>query len=115
MTFGGGKNAVSGETNQPGGVSEELRDERLNQKLMDAYNKKRAGQFLEALQGYTTVLDDEFVKVGQIDKHIFMRYNAHKNSGEVYEQIENYPLAKYHYTQALKIQQKDSFIWTRLG
>lgn len=44
-----------------------------------------------------------------------MRYNAHKNSGEVYEQIENYPLAKYHYTQALKIQQKDSFIWTRLG
>ncbi len=65
---------------------------------MDAYNKKQSGQYLDALQGYTSVLEDECVKVGQIDKHIFMRFNAHKNSGEVYEKIENFPLAKYHYT-----------------
>ena len=44
-----------------------------------------------------------------------MRFNAHKNCGEVYEKTQNFPLAKYHYTQALKIQQKDSFVWTRLG
>jgi hypothetical protein len=32
-----------------------------------------------------------------------MKQNAHKNSGEIYEIIENYKLAKDHYTQALKI------------
>ncbi len=66
---------------------------------MDAYRKKQAGQFLEALQVYTTVLEDEFLKDAKIDKHVFMRFNAHKNSGEAYEKTENYPLAKYHYTQ----------------
>lgn len=82
---------------------------------MDAYNKKQAGQFFEALQSYTAVLEDTFLKDAKIDKHVFMRFNAHKNCGEVYEKIEKFPLAKYHYTQALKIQQRDSFIWTRLG
>ena len=98
---------------------------------MEAYKQKQAGQFFEALKSYTAVLEDEFLKDAKIDKHVFMRFNAHKNCGEVYEKTENYPLAKYHYTQvslnllnssifftafqALKIQQKDSFIWKRLG
>ena len=28
-----------------------------------------------------------------------MRYNAQKNCGEVYEKMENFSLAKYHYIQ----------------
>jgi len=96
-------------------ITEELRDERLNQKLMEAYQQKQDGAFYEALQGYTAVLEDAFLKDAKIEKHVFMRYNAHKNCGEVYEKIENLHLAKYHYTQALKIKQQDSFVWTRLG
>ena len=44
-----------------------------------------------------------------------MRFNAHKNAGEVLERLCRYSDAKEQYTKALKIQQKDSFIWTRLG
>ena len=103
MTFGGGKDAEDNAAEQPGDIYEELRDERLNQKLMDAYRKKQNGQYLDALQGFTSVLEDEFLIDAKIDKHVFMRFNAHKNCGEVYEKTQNFPLAKYHYTQALKI------------
>ena len=102
LTFGGGTDAVN-PTVQQNGISEELRDEKLNQKLMDAYRKKQAGQYLEALQVYTSVLEDEFLKDAKIEKHVFMRYNAHKNSGEAYEKTNNYPLAKYHYTQVSRL------------
>ena len=61
--------------------------------------KKRDGRFYEALQVYTIVLEDEFLRDAKIEGHVFMRYNAHKNCGEVYEKTENFPLAKYHYTQ----------------
>ena len=64
---------------------------------MDAFTKKQAGQYFEALTSYTAVLEDEFLKDAKIDKHIFMRYNAQKNCGEVYEKMENFSLAKYHY------------------
>lgn len=103
LTFGGGKDAEANAAEQPGDIYEELRDERLNQKLMDAYRKKQNGQYLDALQGFTSVLEDEFLTDAKTDKHVFMRFNAHKNCGEVYEKTENFPLAKYHYTQALKI------------
>ena len=98
MTFGGGKDTVDDAVEQPGGIYEELRDERLNQKLMDAYRKKQDASYLEALQGFTSVLEDEYLIDAKTDKHVFMRFNAHKNCGEVYEKTQNYPLAKYHYT-----------------
>ena len=44
-----------------------------------------------------------------------MRFNALKNAGELYERVGDYKQAKIHYTQALKIQQKDPYIWMRLG
>jgi hypothetical protein len=44
-----------------------------------------------------------------------MKQNAHKNSGEIYELIANYKLAKDHYTQALKINQTDSWVWNKIG
>lgn len=36
--------------------SEELRDERINQDLQEAYNLKRTGAFQKALELYLTVL-----------------------------------------------------------
>jgi len=44
-----------------------------------------------------------------------MKFNAHKNLGEVLERINMFMDAKSHYTRALKISDKDSFIWSRLG
>jgi tetratricopeptide (TPR) repeat protein len=44
-----------------------------------------------------------------------MKFNAHKNLGEVLERINMFMDAKSHYTKALRISEKDSFIWTRLG
>jgi tetratricopeptide (TPR) repeat protein len=44
-----------------------------------------------------------------------MRFNALKNSAEIYEKLGDYERAKSNYTQALKIREKDAFIWTRLG
>ena len=52
---------------------------------------------------YMEVLGDEVLKDSKIDKHVFMSFNAHKNVGELYERIKSFALAKYHYTQALKI------------
>ena len=83
---------------QAGGISEELRDERLNQKLQKAYELKRAEKYQEALEQYSSVLDDEFLKDAKIDKHIYMLYNAHKNIGEVFEKIQDFHFAKIHYT-----------------
>ena len=44
-----------------------------------------------------------------------MRFNAHKNCGETLEALGRHTEAKEQYTKALKIQEKDSFVWTRLG
>ena len=44
-----------------------------------------------------------------------MRLNAHKNVGEIYEALENYKLAKNHFTQALKIKENDHWVWNKIG
>lgn len=44
-----------------------------------------------------------------------MRQNAHKNAGEIYEDLGRFQLAKDHYTQALKIRENDSWVWTKIG
>ena len=44
-----------------------------------------------------------------------MRLNAHKNVGEIYECLDNFKLAKSHYTQALKIKENDSWVWSKIG
>ena len=46
---------------------------------------------------------------------MFIRFNAYKSLGELYERVGEFKAAKLNYTQALKIKEKDPFIWTRLG
>lgn len=83
---------------QAGGISEELRDERLNQRLQQAFALKQAQKHKEALECYSSVLEDQTLLDAKIDKHVFMLYNAHKNIGEVYEKLLDFQLAKIHYT-----------------
>jgi hypothetical protein len=46
------------------GMSEELRDEHFNQKLMEAFDlKNRGGKDQEALELYLNVLSQDFLKV----------------------------------------------------
>ncbi|CDW73908.1 UNKNOWN [Stylonychia lemnae] len=92
---------------QPGtsginGMSEELRDEHYNKKLMEAFQLKNQMRNYEALEIYLDIIGQEFLKDSKIDKHVYMRFNAFKNIGEIYE-------------RAIKIKEKDPFIWTRLG
>jgi hypothetical protein len=48
-------------------MSEELRDEHFNQKLMEAFElKNRGGKEQEALELYQHVLSQDFLKVGAL-------------------------------------------------
>jgi tetratricopeptide (TPR) repeat protein len=98
-----------------GGLGEELRDEKINQDLHQAYSLKSAGQNQKALELYLVVLSQDFIKGSQLEQHIIMRQNAHKNVGEIYEAMENYKLSKQHYTSALKIKENDSWVWNKIG
>ena len=44
-----------------------------------------------------------------------MKLNAHKNVAEIYECIENFNLAKNHYTSALRIKENDSWTWSKVA
>ena len=55
------------------------------------------------------------LKFSQLEQHIVMRQNAHKNVGEIYENLKNFKLAKNHYTSALKIKENDSWVWNKIG
>eukprot|EP00347_Sterkiella_histriomuscorum_P021367 403334229 len=98
-----------------GAMSEELRDEHINKKLNEAFQMKQQNQNDEALKIYLEIINLDFLKESKIDKHVFMKFNAFKNIGEIQERIGQYFQAKNYYTQAIKIKEKDSFIWTRLG
>lgn len=45
------------------GMSEELRDEHFNQKILEAYELKTRGKNQEALELYLNVLSQGFIKV----------------------------------------------------
>ena len=49
------------------------------------------------------MLENEVIKTAKISKHNFMKFNAHKNIAEVYEHMNNFNLAKFHYTQVRKL------------
>lgn len=44
-----------------------------------------------------------------------MRKNAHTHAGEIYEALAEPKLARDHYTQALKINERDSYVWTKVA
>lgn len=83
--------------------------------MNQAFNLKSAGQNQKALEVYLMVLSQDFLKSSQLEQHIIMRLNAHKNVGEIYEVLENFKLAKNHYTSALKIKESDSWVWNKIG
>ena len=49
------------------------------------------------------MLGDQFLADAKIEKHVFMLYNANKNIGEVYEKMQDFQLAKIHYTNVSSI------------
>lgn len=98
-----------------GHQSEELRDEKINQALQQAYELKGQGAHRGALELYLTVLGQDFIKNSHLQEHVLMRQNAHKNAGEIYENTGEFKLAKDHYTHALKIRETDSWVWTKIG
>ena len=111
-------NAAHGEGLTYGGLvhqSEELRDERINQDLQQAYVLKGRGGHQKALELYLTVLGQDFIKNSHLEQHVHMRQNAHKNAGEIYEELGRFQLAKDHYIKALKIRENDSWVWTKIG
>ena len=65
----------------------------------------------DALDIYLEVINQDFLKVKQkilnslqdskIDKHVFMRFNAFKNIGEIYERVGEFQKAKDFYTQVI--------------
>lgn len=101
--------------NNYGGLTEELRDEKINQNLHSAYNLKNQKEYEKALSLYLTVLGQEFIKNSLLEQHIKIRQNAHVNAGEIYELIGNYKLAKDHYTKALKIKENDPWVWSKIA
>ena len=67
----------------------------------------------EALDLYQEVLNQEFLKVNyykslmrvqesNVDKHIFMRFNAYKNMGELHERLGEFKEAKNSYTMVIQ-------------
>jgi hypothetical protein len=79
-------------------VSEELVDEMLNKKLEQAFAVKNT-QPHQAMQLYLEVLASESLQNSHIDKHMFMKFNAHKNLGDVMLVLTLYNEAKYHFTE----------------
>ena len=61
------------------------------------------------------MLGQDFVKQSSLSQHRSMRGNAHTHAGEIYEQMRNAKLAKNHYVQALKINERDSWVWTKVA
>ena len=73
-------------------------DEHLNRRLESAFANKRQGNLQESMEIYLEVLKSQTLADSQIEKHIFMRLNCHRNLGEVFESLNGYEQAKYHYT-----------------
>ena len=69
---------------------------------MDGYKAKQSQEWLKAHNAFQEVLENEVIKTAKISKHNFMKFNAHKNIAEVYENMSNFILAKFHYTQVRK-------------
>lgn len=92
-----------------------MRDERIEQQLKEAYVLKQRGEPQKALAIYLSVLGQDFVKQSALSQHRSMRGNAHTYAGEIYEQLRNFKLAKNHYVQALKINERDSWVWTKVA
>ena len=107
--------ASGGQYGGLGHQTEELRDEKINQDLHEAFALKNQGQHQKALELYLMVLSQDFIKNSHLEQHVIMRQNAHKNAGEIYEVIGNFKLSKNHYTQALKIKESDSWVWNKIG
>jgi len=57
------------------------------------------------MQLYEQVLASESLKNSHIDKHMFMRFNAHKNLGEVMATLKMYQESKYHLTEVSNCNQ----------
>ena len=71
----------------------------LNKKLEAAFLFKNNNQPEEAMQLYEEVLASESLQSSHIDKHMFMRFNAHKNLGDVMANLKMYQESKYHFTE----------------